>query len=203
MQKWSQVACGGLHCAALSFGNSVYVWGKGREGQLGLGNGVHFREEPTLVTLPTSLALPVVVNKVICGPLQTAAITGYSSIHYSSLTIICFIIIIIHHSSFIIHHSSFIIHHSSFIIHHSSFITHHSSLIIHHSSFIIHHSSLIIHHSSFITHHSSFIIHHYLLDYQTLYHERNGAGEERLIWRGDDQQIAGRCICGGYWSGDQ
>ena len=76
IQKWSQVACGGLHFVALSFGNSIYVWGKGREGQLGLGNGVHFREDPTLVSLSSSIAIPVGIQKVACGPLQTAAITG-------------------------------------------------------------------------------------------------------------------------------
>ena len=74
-QHWVGIACGGVHCAAVSLGNSVYVWGKGREGQLGLGENELERDIPTLVPLYSSTNQPLKVMKVTCGPLQTAIIT--------------------------------------------------------------------------------------------------------------------------------
>jgi alpha-tubulin suppressor-like RCC1 family protein len=36
--RWRKVSCGDAHCVALSRGGLVYVWGRGRQGQLGLGD---------------------------------------------------------------------------------------------------------------------------------------------------------------------
>jgi hypothetical protein len=75
-EHWLGVSCGGLHYAAVSLGQSLFVWGKGKEGQLGLGPDVNFRDVPTLVPLYTEANYPLKVQRVICGPLQTAVITG-------------------------------------------------------------------------------------------------------------------------------
>ena len=83
-QHWSQVECGGTHYAALSLGKSVYIWGKGKEGQLGLGSE-NQRDHPTLVPLYYSNSSPIKIKSIACGPLQTAAISG----------LFCIIIIII------------------------------------------------------------------------------------------------------------
>ena len=74
-QTWLSVSSGGVHDAALSLGNSVYTWGQGKEGQLGVGDAVTHREEPTLVPLYGYSSFPLKVTSVKCGPLQTAAIT--------------------------------------------------------------------------------------------------------------------------------
>ena len=70
-----------MHYAAVSLGNSVYVWGKGREGQLGLGKEVLFRDEPTLVPLYSPTSHPIKVQSVSCGPLQTAIITDKGELY--------------------------------------------------------------------------------------------------------------------------
>ena len=73
-QHWVGISCGGVHYAGVSLGKSVYVWGKGREGQLGLGKDVSQRDSPTLLPLYSDSNQPIPASKVICGPLQTAII---------------------------------------------------------------------------------------------------------------------------------
>lgn len=80
-QHWSGIACGGLHFAAVSLGNSIYVWGKGKEGQLGLGDTVPFRDEPTLLPLYSDSNQPLKAKSVTCGPLQTAIITDENQLY--------------------------------------------------------------------------------------------------------------------------
>jgi len=107
-QKIIQVACGGAHCAFLTGSpsflflplplallallscsqgegaqdvGSVFVWGDGRSGQLGLGFQERERQHPTIVQ---DLALKKVVQ-IECGLLQTAAITGNAHLALSTI----------------------------------------------------------------------------------------------------------------------
>ena len=75
-EHWSQIENGGSHFAVLSLGNSVYVWGRGKDGQLGLGFKEVMRESPTLVPLYYPNSSPIKIVSINCGPLQTAAISG-------------------------------------------------------------------------------------------------------------------------------
>ena len=65
------ISCGGSHSAALLTDGSVYVWGDGRSGQLGLGTGIKKTEHPLKVV---SLSKYKVIS-VWCGFAQTAVFT--------------------------------------------------------------------------------------------------------------------------------
>ncbi|XP_018730831.2 PH, RCC1 and FYVE domains-containing protein 1 isoform X2 [Eucalyptus grandis] len=64
-----QIATGSYHTAALTSRGSVYVWGKGAHGQLGLGN-TEDRGSPTLVEALCNR----IVESISCGSNTTAAI---------------------------------------------------------------------------------------------------------------------------------
>lgn len=64
---WSSVSCGSNHCVALKSDGTLWVWGRGTEGQLGLGSSVQG------VTVPTKVGSDT-WRKVSCGSYFTAAI---------------------------------------------------------------------------------------------------------------------------------
>lgn len=69
-----QIVCGGGHAAALLVKGGLYVWGDGRNGQLGLGPDVKHVAEPELVPSMQCRARRT-VEKVWCGYVQTAVRT--------------------------------------------------------------------------------------------------------------------------------
>lgn len=57
-EKIKQVACGGTHVAALTESNKLYVWGRNRDGQLGLGSKNNYYEAfPQLVKLAKEIEI--------------------------------------------------------------------------------------------------------------------------------------------------
>ncbi|KAJ6926334.1 hypothetical protein NC651_010687 [Populus alba x Populus x berolinensis] len=73
-----EISSGSYHVAALTSGGSVYTWGKGTNGQLGLGN-VEDRNVPTLVEALRDRQ----VQSIACGSNLTAAICLHKSISVS------------------------------------------------------------------------------------------------------------------------
>ena len=73
-----EISSGSYHVAALTSGGSVYTWGKGTNGQLGLGN-VEDRNVPTLVEALRDRQ----VQSIACGSNSTAAICLHKSISVS------------------------------------------------------------------------------------------------------------------------
>ncbi|CAI9112202.1 OLC1v1012617C1 [Oldenlandia corymbosa var. corymbosa] len=66
------IACGSFHVAALSSTSEVYTWGRGKNGQLGHGDGID-RNTPTLVESLKNKK----VKAVVCGSNFTVAICLY------------------------------------------------------------------------------------------------------------------------------
>ena len=56
--------------------NKLFVWGKGKEGHLGLGKEELSRSKPTQVFIDEIESKRSKISKIICGPLQTAVITS-------------------------------------------------------------------------------------------------------------------------------
>ncbi|KAJ6369515.1 hypothetical protein OIU76_027863 [Salix suchowensis] len=73
-----EISSGSYHVAALTSGGSLYTWGKGKNGQLGLGN-VEDRNVPTLVEALRDMQ----VQSIACGSSLTAAICLHKSISVS------------------------------------------------------------------------------------------------------------------------
>ncbi|CAJ1065606.1 probable E3 ubiquitin-protein ligase HERC6 [Xyrichtys novacula] len=48
-----QVACGNVHCLALTEGGDVFTWGRNSHGQLGLGKNILLQHNPVLITALT------------------------------------------------------------------------------------------------------------------------------------------------------
>lgn len=71
------ISCGGSHSAALLNDGTLYVWGDGRSGQLGLGSEIKKADTPLQVK---SLAEERVVG-VWCGFAQTAAFTASGTLY--------------------------------------------------------------------------------------------------------------------------
>ena len=78
-QKFIQISCGNFHFAAISQSQNLYVWGKGNEGQLGLGDGVYSIEDPTIVSIYSSDNQILNSKSIFCGSSQTAVITQEDS----------------------------------------------------------------------------------------------------------------------------
>ncbi|KAF3444254.1 hypothetical protein FNV43_RR13944 [Rhamnella rubrinervis] len=70
-----EIATGSYHIAVLTTGGSVYTWGRGANGQLGLGD-IEDRNSPTLVEALGDRQ----VESIICGSNCTAAICLHKSI---------------------------------------------------------------------------------------------------------------------------
>ncbi|XVF20467.1 hypothetical protein REPUB_Repub12eG0002800 [Reevesia pubescens] len=70
-----EISSGSYHIAVLTLGGRVYTWGRGTNGQLGLGN-VEDRNTPTLVELLRDRQ----VESIACGSSLTAAICLHKSI---------------------------------------------------------------------------------------------------------------------------
>lgn len=73
-----EISSGSYHVAALTSSGSLYTWGKGTNGQLGLGN-VEDRNFPTLVEALRDMQ----VQSIACGSNLTAAICLHKSISVS------------------------------------------------------------------------------------------------------------------------
>ena len=58
-----QVACGGSHTIALSDVGDVYVWGWGKDGQLGLGQWTTSKNTPHLLKTLQATQPKVAVNR--------------------------------------------------------------------------------------------------------------------------------------------
>lgn len=70
-----QLSSGCFHVAVLTSNGNVYTWGRGENGQLGLGDAKD-RNSPCLVTALTGRK----VEKVVCGSSSTAAICAHKSL---------------------------------------------------------------------------------------------------------------------------
>lgn len=73
-----QVSCGAAHTACLVTTGEVFTWGRGSDGQLGLGNTAS-QISPQLVQLPSDSygkTEPFVAIAVSCGPNFTGIVTG-------------------------------------------------------------------------------------------------------------------------------
>ncbi|XWS30621.1 hypothetical protein CRYUN_Cryun23aG0001500 [Craigia yunnanensis] len=73
-----EISSGSYHVAVLTSGGSVYTWGRGTNGQLGLGD-IEDRNTPTLVELLRDRQ----VESIACGSSLTAAICLHKSITIS------------------------------------------------------------------------------------------------------------------------
>ena len=60
-QKAKQASCGFEHTACITESGDLYVWGDGRQGQLGLG------DQKRNADLPQKVELPAKASKVLCG----------------------------------------------------------------------------------------------------------------------------------------
>ena len=67
----SQISCGGSRAAARLDNRQLYVWGDGRNGQLGLGPDTKRTDTPTL----SEIVSKEIVRQVWCGFAQTAVVT--------------------------------------------------------------------------------------------------------------------------------
>nr|CAD2209380.1 unnamed protein product [Meloidogyne enterolobii] len=69
------ICCGDEHAIALTETGEVYVWGKGKNGQLGTGNRNN-------VSVPIRIQIPTrqLIKRIICGPDSTMLITNSGTI---------------------------------------------------------------------------------------------------------------------------
>uniref|UniRef100_A0A914KP54 non-specific serine/threonine protein kinase n=2 Tax=Meloidogyne TaxID=189290 RepID=A0A914KP54_MELIC len=69
------ICCGDEHAIALTETGEVYVWGKGKNGQLGTGNRNN-------VSVPVRIQIPTrqLIKRIICGPDSTMLITNSGTI---------------------------------------------------------------------------------------------------------------------------
>lgn len=69
---WSAISCGGFHMAALTKTGKVATWGRGKFGQLGLGEDALYCTTPTFVSGDLGEQR---IEKIYAGPITSAAIT--------------------------------------------------------------------------------------------------------------------------------
>ncbi|KAI1887412.1 hypothetical protein AGOR_G00190030 [Albula goreensis] len=68
------IACGQDHCLALCKSGQVYSWGKGEEGQLGIGACQLKNLKPRKVVIPIPILIPIF--QVSCGNVHSLALTA-------------------------------------------------------------------------------------------------------------------------------
>jgi len=73
--KITQIASGTSHCLALTDEGTIYVWGKGEYGRLGIGQSRGIREPMQLPSLGN------MIIKIAAGPNFSAAITSKNSLY--------------------------------------------------------------------------------------------------------------------------
>ena len=74
-----QISCGGSHAAAILFDGTIYVWGDGRSGQLGLGNEIKKVEQPTCIMHDF---VQEEIVKIWSGFASTAAFTKSGGLYF-------------------------------------------------------------------------------------------------------------------------
>ena len=75
-----QLSCGGAHTAALTDDGQLYVWGRGTEGQLGLGD-YRPRTVPALVKALGEQGKGTTVLQVACGAHHTLALCDNGDVY--------------------------------------------------------------------------------------------------------------------------
>ena len=75
-----QISCGGAHTAALTDDGQLYVWGRGNEGQLGLGD-YRPRTVPALVKALGDQQAGSTVLQVACGASHTIALCDNGDVY--------------------------------------------------------------------------------------------------------------------------
>jgi len=77
MGKWPvEIACGDWHTALLTAASEVYMWGSGRNGQLGNNSWVG-----SLIPIRIESLAAVNVTQVVCGAIHTMVLTGDGNIY--------------------------------------------------------------------------------------------------------------------------
>ena len=61
------------------------MWGRGKEGQLGMGNEENQLSKPTQLIIEDAEKRLVQISSIHCGPIQSAIITGFFSLFKSIL----------------------------------------------------------------------------------------------------------------------